>query len=88
MQQAVIWESKFSKVMTSLWESSSGEGGEFVVDMPQKDAEGYHKRCGGGHSDDPGHLGAVTSRKTTPEDSDDVTEDKEQQTVMTSKKPQ
>ena len=83
----MIWESKISKVVTSLGEASSGEDGEFVVDMPKKDAEGK-KRCGGGHSDDGGHLEAVTSRKTTPEDENGVTEDKKQKTAMTSQKPQ
>ena len=55
------------KVVTSLGESNSGKNGEFVVDVPKKDAEGK-KRCGGGHSDDGGHLEAVTSRKMTRED--------------------
>ena len=55
----MIWGSNFSKVVTLLGEVSSGEDGEFVMVVPQKDAEGK-KGCGGGHSDDAGHLGTVT----------------------------
>ena len=36
----MIWGSKFSKMVTSLGEASSGEDGEFVVDMPKKAEKG------------------------------------------------
>ena len=48
----MISGSKISKVENSLGAARSSEHGEFVVDMPQKEAVSNHKRCSGGHSDD------------------------------------
>ena len=62
------------------WGASSGEGGEFIVDVPQRDAIRCHEKCGAmrrrgaGKSCHGGHLEKVTSRKTAATDGDDVTE--------------